>query len=144
MVADLIVHGPIPVYNPETGSTTRPTKPAVWTNPYHDVAEGAWYYDAVRFVTEKELFSGVPGGGFAPNVIMSRAMLVTVLHRLAGEPEAGSASFADVADGRWYADAVKWAAANGIVKGTGNGLFDPDGNVTREQIAVILMRFINR
>lgn len=73
---------------------------------------------------------------------MTRAMLVTVLHRLAGKPEAGTASgFTDVKSDQWYADAVSWAAENGIVCGVGESRFDPEGKVTREQIAVFLHRY---
>ena len=108
---------------------------------FADVPAGDWAADAVSFVTGRELFQGIGENAFAPAVPMSRAMLVTVLHRLENEPQAGSASFADVADGQWYTGAVRWAAANGIVKGTGGGLFDPSGNVTREQIAVILYQY---
>ena len=124
-----------------SGKPVVPVVPEDWKNPYSDVNSGAWYYDAVKFVTEKELFGGVPGGKFAPDVLMSRAMLVTVLHRAAGTPMGGESAFTDVAQGQWYTDGVAWAASNGIVAGIGNGMFDPEGNVSREQIAAILYRF---
>ena len=79
---------------------------------------------------------------FAPNVTTTRAMLATLLYRLEGEPDAGSASFTDVASGTWYSDAVAWAASEGVVNGVGDGsAFDPNGNITREQMAVMLYRY---
>ena len=72
---------------------------------------------------------------------MTRAMLVTVLWRYEGEPKAAANTFSDVKAGQWYTDAVSWAAANGVVDGVGNNRFDPDGNITREQMATILYRY---
>lgn len=112
-----------------------------WTNSFRDIKEGFWAYDAIRFVCEKELFGGTGNGLFQPDMQMSRSMLITALHRLAGKPAAGAAAFSDVADNLWYTDAVKWAASNGIVKGTGANTLQPEGDVTREQIAVILYRY---
>ena len=85
---------------------------------------------------------GVGGGKFDPNGTMSRAMMVTVLYRMAGEPKvAGPSSFTDVPTGKWYSDAIAWAQENGIVLGVLAGKFAPNGNVTREQIATILWRY---
>ena len=78
---------------------------------------------------------------FAPDAVMSRAMLATVLWRLAGSPAASAASFTDVQSGSWYAPAVRWAAANGIVTGNADGSFAPDSAVTREQLAAMLFRY---
>ena len=108
---------------------------------FSDVKDTDWFSDAVTFASSHELFQGVKDGEFAPNSPMTRAMLVTVLYRLEDEPNTeGAVSFDDVNDGSWYADAVAWASEAGIVQGTGNG-FDPNANVTREQIATILYRY---
>ena len=126
---------------PSTGGGTEPTQPQ-WDNPYSDVSDGYWAYDAIRFVTEENLFQGVTGGGFAPELTMSRAMLATVLYRAAGSPAVStSAGFTDVPAGLWYSDAVNWAASKGIVKGVGGNRFAPDDNVSREQIATILYQY---
>ena len=80
---------------------------------------------------------------FEPNTAMTRAMLVTVLWRYAGQPNEGTNNFTDVKSDQWYTDAVAWAAHNGIVGGVGNNKFDPNGNITREQMAAILYRYAN-
>ena len=146
MISDLesrlysIEHPYIPPEN--TGDNTKPTEPE-WDNPYSDVSDGYWAYDAIRFVTEEELFQGVSGGGFAPELTMSRAMLATVLYRAAGSPAVtASAGFTDVPAGQWYSDAVNWAAGEGIVNGVGGNRFAPDDNVSREQIATILYQYV--
>lgn len=109
---------------------------------FMDATKDQWYYDAVEYCAENGLFSGTAVGQFSPSKTMTRAMLVTVLWRLDGErvPKV-TANFSDVTDGIWYADAVAWASENGIVNGVGKGRFDPDGDVTREQIATILRRY---
>ena len=110
--------------------------------PFTDVQEGDWFYDAVAYAYANELFTGTSATTFSPNGTMTRSMLVTVLWRMEGEPTANSANpFADVAAGAWYADAVIWASSTGIVNGTGAAAFDPNGSVTREQIAAILYRY---
>lgn len=109
---------------------------------FDDVYNGLWFKSAVDFVSSHELFNGTGGGMFSPSAPMTRAMLVTVLHRLEGLPAAGGInSFTDVKDGRWYTDAIIWANENKIVKGYGKGLFGTNDNVTREQMAVILYRY---
>lgn len=109
---------------------------------YVDVDPSAWYYEAVQFAIERGLFVGTSETTFEPNTAMSRAMLVTVLWRLEDSPAATSAStFKDVAIDAWYANAVAWANANEIVSGYGGGLFGPNDNITREQMAVILRRY---
>ena len=109
---------------------------------FADVKSSDWFAGAVAFVSSRELFQGVSDAQFAPTMPMTRAMLVTVLHRLEDQPGAGAAaSFGDVPAGAWYALAVAWASENSIVTGTGSG-FNPDGNVTREQIAAILYRYM--
>ncbi|MBQ3216952.1 MAG: leucine-rich repeat protein [Oscillospiraceae bacterium] len=111
---------------------------------FKDVEEDAWYYDAVCSVTENHLMGGVGTGLFGPDGKMTRAMLVTVLWRYAGEVEVGENIFADVPEGQWYTQAVAWAAYTHVVNGMGENLFQPDGNVTREQMAVILYRYSER
>ena len=108
--------------------------------PFVDVADSAWYADAVRYVYEKGLMTGATGTTFAPETATTRGMLVTILYRLEGEPAAGTANFTDVSAGMYYAKAVAWAAANDIVTGY-NGAFDPDSAITREQMAAILYRY---
>lgn len=110
--------------------------------PFADVAETAWYADAVRYVYENGLMNGVSDDLFAPNDTMNRAMLVTILHRQAGEPVVNYAlPFDDVTEGTWYTEAVRWAASEGIVTGTTETAFAPDSPVTREQFATILYRY---
>jgi hypothetical protein len=107
---------------------------------FPDVADGAWYGPAVDFVSSHELFQGTDKG-FEPDAPMTRAMLATVLFRLEDGVAEGENLFADVPDDAWYADAAIWAGENGIVKGTDKG-FEPDLNVTREQIATMLYRYV--
>ncbi len=122
---------PVPVPEPE---------PVAWENPFGDVSTDSWFYESVEYVSGKGLFQGVTESDFGPEVKMSRAMLVTVLHRLAGKPAAAASSFSDVAPGAWYADAVVWASKSGIVTGMGDG-FGPDADVTREQLIAMLYRY---
>ncbi len=110
--------------------------------PFADVPAGSWYYGAAAYAYNNGLFAGTTDTTFAPDMTMTRAMLVSVLWRLAGEPAPkGANTFDDVPDGAWYTDAVTWAAENGVVAGIGNGRFDPSGAVTREQTAVILFNY---
>ena len=110
--------------------------------PFHDVTEGDWFYEAVRYAYETGLMDGVGDSLFAPNSETTRAQLVTILYRLAGEPEPGGDSgFSDVAAGTWYTDAVAWAAQNGIVNGVSDTEFAPGDDITREQLAAILYRY---
>ena len=104
--------------------------------------ESDWYYDAVRYAVHNGLFTGMSDTAFGPRGTMNRAMLVTVLYRLEGEPKVtGSSEFNDVAGGQWYTDAVIWATKNEIVNGYGNGRFGPNDPITREQMAAILFRY---
>ena len=109
--------------------------------PYQDVQQGDWYYSAVSFAYYNGLMNGVADTLFDPNGTMTRAMLVTVLWRLDGGSADGTSPYTDVPEGTWYTDGVIWATENGIVNGVGNGKFDPNGTVTREQIATILYRY---
>lgn len=110
-------------------------------NYLHDLPRDAWYFESVKEAVSRGLFKGVSQNRFCPNDTMTRAMLVTVLWRYAGSPKDGSNTFSDVKAGQWYTDAVAWAAKNHIVDGVGGGKFDPDGKITREQMAAILYRF---
>jgi hypothetical protein len=106
-----------------------------------DISASDWFHDDVEFVVERGLFRGVSDSEFAPDAGMTRAMLVTTLHRLAGEPPAGGARFVDVPAGQWFTEAVAWASANGVVDGYGENVFGTDDVVTREQAAVFLHRY---
>ncbi|MGN1307354.1 MAG: S-layer homology domain-containing protein, partial [Faecousia sp.] len=111
---------------------------------FSDIPANEWYVDAVDYAVRNGLMNGVGNDRFAPEGSMTRAMLVTVLWRYEGEPAEGENSFTDVPNGTWYTDAVAWAAANGIVSGVGNGKFDPEGSITREQMAAILFRYAGK
>ena len=107
-----------------------------------DVAPGAWYYQAVEYVSREGLMAGVGASLFAPDITTSRAMIVTILYRLEGTPQMDQASpFTDVEDSAWYANAVTWANAQGIVTGYGGGRFGPEDTITREQMAAILYKY---
>ncbi|MDD2190029.1 MAG: S-layer homology domain-containing protein [Eubacteriales bacterium] len=116
-----------------------PTAP--WQNPFTDVPGNSWYYDAIQYVHSKGLFTGMGQDTFSPNFTMTRAMLVTVLHRLAGTPNANGDMFDDVMAGQWYSDSVTWAAESGIVSGYSSGLFGSNDPITREQMVTILYRY---
>ena len=110
--------------------------------PFTDVKEGDWFHDAVRYVYDNGLMEGVGDGQFAPNATTNRAMVVTILYRLAGEPDvSGDVGFADVESGLWYSNAVLWAAEKGIVNGISETEFAPAGDLTREQLATVLYRY---
>lgn len=110
--------------------------------PFTDVVAGTWYYGAAAYAYNNGLFAGMTPTTFAPDATMTRAMLVSVLWRLAGEPAPKAPNtFVDVPDGAWYTDAVTWAAENGVVSGIGGSRFDPSGFVTREQTAEILYNY---
>ncbi len=107
-----------------------------------DVDEDDWYRDAVDYVVENGLMEGVGGDRFAPKATTTRAMIVTILWRLEGQPEAkGEMPFTDVPDGQWYSEPIKWAAENGVVEGYGNGIFGMNDYITREQFVTILWRY---
>lgn len=116
-------------------------QPQVPQTTFADVPASAWYYNAVEYVYENGLMSGVSGGRFAPDDTLTRAMLVQTLYAMEGRPATASAGFADVASGDWYASAVNWAAANGVVSGVSETGFGPNNALTREQLALILYRF---
>ena len=113
----------------------------VVTLPFTDVSEGDWFYDPVCYVYSQGLMTGTSATTFEPNTHLSRAMLVAVLHRLEGSPQASVGDFIDVAEGDWYAQAVNWAASVGVVNGFDDGTFQPNTAITREQLAAILMNY---
>lgn len=106
-----------------------------------DVTPTDWFYDAVQYVFEKGLMLGVSDTEFGPNLSTTRGMIVTILYRMEGEPEAAAAPFTDVEPGLWYSDAIGWGAANDIVNGYGDGRFGPNDQITREQMAAIFYRY---
>ncbi|MFR8429683.1 S-layer homology domain-containing protein [Evtepia sp.] len=110
--------------------------------PFTDVAEGDWFYDAVRYAYENGLMDGVGGNRFAPNSATTRAQLVTILYRLEGQPAvSGDLPFTDVEAGTWYTDAILWAAQNNIVNGVSDTEFAPGDDLTRQQLVTILYRY---
>ena len=112
---------------------------------YADVKKSDWFCDDVYTAIGYGLLNGTAPGVFSPEENMTRGMLVTVLYRLEGKPEhTADNPFKDVDSGDWYYDGVLWAAENGIVNGVGDGAFEPNGSVTREQIATILLRYAEK
>lgn len=113
-------------------------------NPFKDVASDAWYYGDVAYVFQNGLMFGTATDLFSPDAPLTRGMVVTILYRHAGEENVANLAnpFSDVAADTWYADAVKWAAENGIVTGVGGGLFAPNANITRQDMAAILARYL--
>lgn len=109
--------------------------------PFTDVIASDWFYETVKKAYESRLMLGTEETRFEPNANVSRAMFVTVLHRIEGEPEASGHSFGDVADGEYYDKAVAWASKNGIVYGVTETEFAPDADITREQMAAMLFRY---
>ena len=108
---------------------------------FTDVDLTAWYHEDLDFAVSHGLMTGVAETLFAPDSPLTRAMVVTVLHRLEGAPAAEKSAFLDVEAGSWYEDAVNWAAANGITNGVSETEFAPDAKITREQMAVFLYRY---
>lgn len=108
---------------------------------FGDVPQNIWFASGVQFAAEQGLFTGVSANEFAPYDPMTRAMLVTVLHRLDGADASGTNSFTDVLNGKWYTNAIAWASANGIVEGLSGNRFAPNAPITREQLAAILFRY---
>lgn len=120
----------LPLY-PETAQAAR----------YTDVRTSDWFYEPVQYVSDQGIMTGTGAETFSPNVVTSRGMIVTILHRMEGEPTAEAADFADVDRDRYYTKAIDWASAHGIVSGYGDGTFGPDVSITREQMASILYRY---
>lgn len=136
---------PPPVVQPPKDDTITEDKKEedtkTWTNPFTDVKDSDWYYASVEFANKNNLMKGVTESTFSPDTPVTRAMFVTVLYRMEGEPDAGNTAFSDVPEGSYYQKAVAWASANGIVNGISDVLFAPDNNITREQMAAIVYRY---
>ena len=109
--------------------------------PFEDVSVDAWYADAVQYVVDKGMMNGTGENSFSPDETTTRGMIVTMLYRLENEPAKSASAFNDVAAGSWYADAVAWAAEQGVVNGISDTAFAPDTAITREQMAAILYRY---
>ena len=110
-------------------------------SPFDDVTQGDYFFDPVRWAVDEEIAQGVGGGKFAPHAPCTRAQIVTMLWRAAGSPEPkGTAGFADIPAGAYYAKAVAWAAEQGIAAGVGGGRFDPHAPCTRAQAVTLLHR----
>jgi hypothetical protein len=135
------IEPPVEVEPELTGAAV--TSPIVedWINPFSDVFSSSWFYDDVRFVAENGLMIG-SGDQFGPDANLTRGMIVTILYRLNNNPDVSALGnpFDDVSDSQYYADAVQWAAANGIVLGSGDK-YRPDENITRQDFTVVLARF---
>lgn len=118
--------------------------PSAPTGGFSDVDETHWASEDIKYVTEEGLMNGTSEEEFAPEETLTRSMLVTVLYRAAGSPEVNkSIPFSDVSADSYYAAAVNWAQQNGIVNGVTESEFDPEANITREQIATIIYRYAN-
>ena len=109
--------------------------------PFTDM-NGHWAYDAVSYAYKNSLMNGVNASRFAPDSTLNRAMMVTMLYRMTGSPAvSGNSVFSDVPSGKWYSDAVQWASVNGVVNGVGKDRFALDTQITREQMASMMMRY---
>lgn len=126
--------GSAPEYGPSD-----PVKPEPL--PFEDVSPDDWFYSAVQYVYQRGMVKGTSATEFSPGSTVTRGMIVTILHRLEGEPGVAASGFSDVPADQWYAGAVNWAAANGIVNGYSSEKFAPNDTVTREQLAAILYRY---
>ena len=130
----------MPAYDVEVRAVFAPGSDR-FVMPFTDIAAGAWCYDAVRYVYENGLMNGTTASTFTPNAATTRGMIVAILYRLEGSPSAGTAAFRDVNASAYYASAVAWASANGIVNGYADGTFRPNAPITREQMAAFLFRY---
>lgn len=122
----------------EPEETPPPSEP---TLPFNDVAESAWYHDAVADVYARGWMTGTSDATFAPEQAMTRAMAAATLHRMEGSPAAEASSFSDVSDGAWHEQAIAWAEQTGVVHGFDDGSFQPDATITREQLAAMLQNY---
>jgi hypothetical protein len=136
--------GTKPPDKPATPPDSKPdTGTGAWSSPFHDVKPTDWFYKDVEYVLKNGLFTGTSANTFSPNTHMTRGMIVTVLgrlHKIDAGSSAGS-SFNDVASGQYYTAYVEWAKVNGIVNGVGGNMFAPDREVSRQDFAVILLRY---
>lgn len=127
---------------PEPTETTEPTEPDEWENPFDDVEEDDWFYEDIKFTQEKGLFSGMSETEFAPDMAITRGMLVTVLWRAENQPVVNYLmSFEDVDEAAYYGEAIRWAASEKIVNGYSETEFAPDKLITREEMAAIINRY---
>lgn len=137
--------GSKPEQPPQTDDGTPPVDPSPDHGqvllPFTDVKEGDWFYEAVQYVYAHGMMNGATESGFAPQATTTRGMIVTILHRLEGAPSASGSKFTDVPADRYYAGAVAWAASKEIVTGYGDGTFQPNAAITRQQLAAILYRY---
>jgi len=135
---------PAPV-TPAPVQPLQPVSPEPWQNPFTDVNSNDWFYSSVAYVSSHSLMvgAGTEPMLFSPHMSTSRGMVVTILYRAAGSPDVSGLAnpFSDVPSGQWYTDAVRWAAANGIVAGYSASQFGPGDKITREQLAAILYRY---
>lgn len=125
---------------PPTPTTSPSPSPNPWKNPFPDVSDTGWYIKAIEYVCTNGLMNGYSNGKFGPNDTLTRAQFAQIIYNKEGRPQADSGNFTDVTIG-WYADAVNWAAAEGIVAGVGGGKFAPDLPITRQDLAVMLWRY---
>ncbi|MBQ7241883.1 MAG: carbohydrate-binding domain-containing protein, partial [Firmicutes bacterium] len=128
--------------NPSGSASNSGASESEGSSKFDDVKTSSWYYKAVDFASEKGLMSDMTDKRFEPQTSASRAMVAAILYRLAGSPEVEyKALFSDIAEGKWYSDAVIWAAENGIVSGFSDGTFGPNKSITREELASMLHRY---
>lgn len=133
-----VIDGYVTFLAPKSGTYRFTSNPAAFSDTVNH-----WAAESIAFCAARELFKGVGGGRFAPDAPMTRAMFATVLYRIAGMPAvSGANSFYDVAAGQWYTDAILWGQSTGIISGYGNGLFGTNDLVTREQMCVMLSRYL--
>lgn len=129
-------------YGAELTYTVKVNEPVDGAATFTDVLSGKWFETAVNYAVGHGLFNGISATTFEPGTAMSRGMLVTVLYRMEGSPVVSAQNpFSDVETGRYYTNAVMWASSNGIVNGVSEGVFAPNNNITREQLATILYRY---
>lgn len=134
----------MPAGSVDVKATFKAVKPEIIPapgQPFLDVAEGAWYVDAVKYAYENKLMAGVSSTEFLPQGATSRGMVVTILYSMEGKPAVSGCAFTDVSADAYYAAATCWASQNGIVTGYGDGLYGPNDPVTREQMAIIMMNY---
>lgn len=127
-------------FRPKPNPTEEPTQSSEL--PFTDVREADWFYGSVKSAFLKGLMQGMSGTEFAPNAKLTRAMFVTILYRVEGSPETERSDFTDVTPESWYADAVGWAGKSGIVNGLSETRFAPQENITREQMATVIYRYL--
>lgn len=147
-LSDLILDGAVVTFTNDVQQTAAAFAKRLYANEQTftsltDVAEGAWYYDAVKTAVEAGIMNGTNNATFVPGNELTRAELVQVLYNVAGKPAVEfTGRFSDVSENAWFASAVEWAAANGITLGNGKGEFNPNGLLTREQMVTFLYRFV--